>query len=170
MEKFLAMLGMPEEKIIKWCAKNIVEDPKKPDMMTSLDRWHIKALTSFGFATSLADIAAVIVAMSNWPKEQSIAEDQLVLMIDEFAKRVEAKNFDGVWIPDIHGLDGEKDDRMALGVIQYARFCMGLPPAKSIWQFPPQLRDYAVSFAWSGHTAFVDDKANNAQSLISQLL
>jgi alkanesulfonate monooxygenase SsuD/methylene tetrahydromethanopterin reductase-like flavin-dependent oxidoreductase (luciferase family) len=109
-------------------------------------------------------------AMMNWLKKTPPTEDQLVQLIDEFAKRLETKSFDGMWIPDVHGLDGEKDDRLALGLIQYVRFGMKLPPVKTIWQLPPQFEDFATSFAWLGHLVFVDAQSSNAQALVKQLL
>lgn len=167
-EKFLAMFGMPQEQIAEWCK----QFPDDKGIMTSTAhihlRWFTKALTAFGFPMSLADVAAVVLAMVNWPAERKASEDDLVKAIDTLTQQCVEKKFDGLWVPDIHCLDGELDDRISLGLIGYVRFHSGLQPVKSMWQFPQEMEGFANVFHWNNSYIFVDPKAKNAPALTSQ--
>lgn len=166
-DKFLALLGLSPEQADVWT--------RVPAGGTSLChrflRWHIKAFTAFGFATSLADVVAAIMAILNCEATFQPTEDQLVDLVQTLGERLRSRQWQGLWTPEIHGLDGEKDDRMALGLFQYLRYQQGLAPVQILWQFPPEFEAYARAWQWSSNQKVViDPGAKNALVLGQQLL
>lgn len=166
--RIMTLFGLSESDCKLLNAVPYQDKEQSSTLQDSCVTWISKMVNGYRIDGCLTDVVNMVYAvMGISPIGQS--EYDVVDVLDEFQAKFQAKNIDGLWIPDLHLHDGEKDDLLVHAIIRVLAKRAGKSVQTKVQLPLPEKEDPTLTkivdkvASWKNTTVFRDPMSKNTK-------